>query len=202
MTSAGDIANERTSTTPAMSAAPAKYRPLIFGVTRVVLTTGKNGCQYLQADQPLTQSTARMTDRLLHWAAIAPERSFLARRTRLSDGSSGTWLHLSFGQALAGARSIGQALLDRGLNAERPVLVLSENSLEHAQIALACLYSSVMQAFPIGDLHTALFDGRCQFWRNGDISTLSPSQENARQDWIVKLLPNNCPRCEVAPTRI
>ena len=46
-------------------------------------------------------------------------------------------------QALASARSIGQALLDRGLNAERPVAILSENDLEHALLALGCLYAGV-----------------------------------------------------------
>jgi hypothetical protein len=41
----------------------------------------------------------------------------------------------------ASARSIGQALLDRGLNAERPVVILSENDLEHALLALGCMYA-------------------------------------------------------------
>ena len=37
----------------------------------------------------------------------------------------------------------GQALLDRGLNAARPVVVLSENTIEHALLALGCIYAGV-----------------------------------------------------------
>ena len=67
----------------------------------------------------------------------------MARREQLPDGSTGDWQHLSYAQALQGARSIGQALLDRGLSAERPVAILSENSLEHALLALGCIYAGI-----------------------------------------------------------
>jgi feruloyl-CoA synthase len=84
-----------------------------------------------------------MTDHLLHWAATAPDRTFIARRERLADGSTGDWRHVSYAQALQAARSIGQALLARGLSAERPVAILSENSIEHALLALGCLYAGI-----------------------------------------------------------
>ncbi|MDO8386630.1 MAG: feruloyl-CoA synthase [Polaromonas sp.] len=122
---------------------PARYRPLVFGVTRVELRGDDGGTQYLKADQPLGDYAARMTDRLLHWAQVAPERTFMARRIKHADGSSGDWRHISYAEALASARSIGQALLDRGLNAERPVAILSENDLEHALMALGCMYVGV-----------------------------------------------------------
>ncbi|MFO1244426.1 MAG: feruloyl-CoA synthase [Ramlibacter sp.] len=120
-----------------------KYRPMTFGVTRVVLRDAAGGTRYLRADQPLQPHAQRLTDRLLHWAGTTPERTFMARRERLPDGSTGDWRHISYAQALASARSIGQALLDRGLNAERPVAILSENDLEHALLALGCLYAGV-----------------------------------------------------------
>ncbi len=123
--------------------ATPRYRELKFGVTRVVLRDGASGTRYLRADQPLEPHAARMTDRLLHWAAVAPERTFMARRVRNADGSTGDWRHISYAQALQSARSIGQALLDRGLGPDRPVVVLSENDLEHALIALGCMYVGV-----------------------------------------------------------
>ncbi len=125
------------------ASAPARYRELKFGVTRVCLREGEAGVRYLRADQPLETHAARMTDRLLHWASVAPERTFMARRVRNADGSSGDWRHISYAEALASARSIGQALLDRGLGPERPVVVQSENDLEHALIALGCMYAGV-----------------------------------------------------------
>jgi feruloyl-CoA synthase len=114
-----------------------------FGVTRAVLRQGQPGVSYLRADQDLKDYPVRITDRLRHWAQTVPERSFIARREKLADGSTGDWRHLSYAQAWAAARSIAQGLLDRGLGPERPVVILSENSLEHAQLALGCLVAGV-----------------------------------------------------------
>ncbi|TBR76323.1 MAG: feruloyl-CoA synthase [Burkholderiaceae bacterium] len=125
------------------STASSRYRPLTFGVTRVVLRDGKDGVRYLEAQQPLTDYAVRITDRLTHWAQTTPERSFMARRVKNADGSTGDWRHISYREALTHARAIGQALLDRGLSAERPVVILSENGLEHALLALGCLYAGI-----------------------------------------------------------
>jgi feruloyl-CoA synthase len=120
-----------------------KYRPLSFGVNRVQLRQGAVGVQYLQAEQELLDYPQRMTDRLQHWAQVAPERTFMARRQQLSDGNLGDWQHVSYAQAWASARGIAQGLINRGLSAERPVVILSENSLEHALLALGCMLAGV-----------------------------------------------------------
>ena len=122
--------------------APA-YRPMRYGITSVQVNTQDDGVQYVLADVPLGEYPKRMTDKLLHWARVCPERTYVARRKRLSDGSTGDWEHLTYAQALAAARRIGQALLDRGLSVDKPVLILSENSLEHAMMALACMMVGV-----------------------------------------------------------
>jgi feruloyl-CoA synthase len=121
----------------------AKYRPLKFGVTRATLRDGEIGVHYLRAEQDLPAFPQRLTDRLVHWAKERPEQTLFARRVKNPDGSSGDWKHISFAQALDAARRIGQGLLDRGLSAERPVLILSENDLEHALLALGCLYAGI-----------------------------------------------------------
>ena len=117
----------------------AKFRPFEFGVTRARVHA-TNGNTYLQADQDLGAYAHRMTDRLVHWARVAPERTLYARR---DPALGGEWRHITFAQALASARSIGQALLDRGLNADRPLVILSENSLEHALLALSAMLVGV-----------------------------------------------------------
>ena len=119
------------------------YRPLTFGVTRGLLGAGIGGAQYLRAEPDLQPYAHRITDRLVHWAQAAPDRTWMARRIRNADGTTGDWRHISFAQALASARSVGQALLDRGLSADRPVAILSENDLEHALLALGCIYAGV-----------------------------------------------------------
>ena len=121
----------------------ARYRPLKFGVTRATLRDGAQGTHYLRANQDLPPFPDRITDRLVHWAKTRPDQTVFARRSKNADGSTGDWRHITFAQALDAARRIGQGLLNRGLSAERPVLILSENDLEHALLALGCVYAGI-----------------------------------------------------------
>ena len=119
------------------------FRPLKFGVTRVTLRDGKPGTHYLQADQALAPYPERLTDRLQQWAQTRPAQTFMARRVKLADGSLGDWQYINYAQAWHTARCIAQALINRGLSTERPVVILSENSLEHALLALGCMVAGV-----------------------------------------------------------
>jgi len=121
----------------------ATFRPLTFGVTRVTLKHGVSGTQYLSAEQALGDYPVRITDRLQYWAATAPERSFMAKREKLADGTTGDWQHISYAQAWARARCIAQALIHRGLSADKPVAILSENDLDYALLALGCMVAGV-----------------------------------------------------------
>jgi feruloyl-CoA synthase len=58
------------------------------------------------------------------------------------DGSEG-WRTVTYGEAVAGAESIGQGLLDLGLGASRPLLVLSGNSVDHLLMMLGALNAGV-----------------------------------------------------------
>lgn len=120
-----------------------RFRPLQFGVTRVTLQNGVPGTQYLKAEQALQSYPDRLSDRLQHWAQTRPDHTFMARRVKQADGTLGDWKHISYAQAWQTARRIAQSLIERGLNAERPVVILSENSLEHALLALGCLVAGV-----------------------------------------------------------
>ncbi|TWO72559.1 feruloyl-CoA synthase [Caenimonas sedimenti] len=120
-----------------------RYRPLKFGVTRAVLHDAPGGVRYLRAEQELQPYAKRITDRLLHWADAQPDRTFMARRQRDASGQAGDWRHVTYREAVATGRRIAQAMLDRGLSAERPVAILSENDLEHALLVLGCLIAGV-----------------------------------------------------------
>jgi feruloyl-CoA synthase len=87
--------------------------------------------------EPLQSYSDRLTERLELWATRTPDRPFLASR------SGKGWRTVPYAEALAAARGIGQALLDRGLSAERPVLILSGNGIDHALLSLACLHVGV-----------------------------------------------------------
>ncbi|WP_028600984.1 feruloyl-CoA synthase [Ottowia thiooxydans] len=123
------------------------FRPMAFGVTTAVLRDGPNGTHYLRADQELQPYKNRLTDLLRHWAETVPDRTWMARRQPIVgvDGKPalGEWRHISYAEAWATARRIAQGLINRGLSAERPVAILSENSLEHALLALGCMVAGV-----------------------------------------------------------
>ena len=89
----------------------------------------------LEDDRPL------VADYLDRWAEEAPDRTWLARR---QDG--GDWRRISYAQARRAARSIGAALLELGLGPDRPLMILSENSLEHALLGVACTCAGIPYA--------------------------------------------------------
>ena len=110
-----------------------KFRDFTFGVTRAVKTE-RDGAIYLRSENGLEDYPERMTDRLEHWAQERPQQTWMARR-----GPDGQWIHITYAQAWTQAQSIGQALLDFGLTVDRPLAILSENSLEHALLALGAM---------------------------------------------------------------
>lgn len=114
------------------------FRKVLLGPAQVALEMDARGGVRLRSPAPLNPYPARLTERLLRWAKECPERTFVAKR-----GGDGAWRRISYGEALAAARSVGQALLDRGLSAERPLMILSENDLDHAMLALAALHVGV-----------------------------------------------------------
>ena len=119
------------------------YRPITFGVTEVEVRQGEAGVQYVRAPQALGDYPVRLTDRFAYWAERVPQQTFMARRELLPNGQRGDWQHLTYAQAWQAARAIAQALIERGLGLEKPVAIVCENSLEHAQMALGCMMAGV-----------------------------------------------------------
>ncbi len=100
-----------------------------------------DGSMILKARGTLGAYPERMTDRLIWWAQHAATRPLFAARE-----ADGAWRTISYGEALQQARKIGTALLDRNLSAERPVVILSGNDLDHAMLALGCMYAGIPYA--------------------------------------------------------
>ncbi|MCI5111259.1 MAG: feruloyl-CoA synthase [Marivita sp.] len=89
----------------------------------------------------LTGYLPTLADYLDKWADATPDQTWIARR-----GASGDWVRISYADARTRAKSIGAALLGLGLGPDRPLLILSENSLEHALLGAACFYSGIPYA--------------------------------------------------------
>ncbi|MEO8531340.1 MAG: feruloyl-CoA synthase, partial [Deltaproteobacteria bacterium] len=83
----------------------------------------------------------RLSDRIVHYAAVTPDVTWMAER-----GPDGAWVRVSYGQLLRNMRRIGQHLLDLNLSTDRPLLIMSGNSLAHAQMALGAQYAGIPSA--------------------------------------------------------
>ena len=97
-----------------------------------------DGATVLRSTEPLGVHPPRLTDRLEHFAACAPGRVFAAKR-----GPDGAWVTVTYAQMLQAARCLGQALAARGLAPERPLVILSDNDLEHLCLSFAALWVGV-----------------------------------------------------------
>jgi feruloyl-CoA synthase len=106
---------------------------------RIVRREAPGGAQILSSEMPLERYEASLGVLLRRWAAEAPERTFLAER----EGGDGDWVRLSWAEADRRASAIAQALLDRGLGPERPLLLLSGNAIHHALLTLAGFLAGV-----------------------------------------------------------
>ncbi len=112
-----------------------------LGPADVVVERRGDGAIVLRSPHPLPEYPKNLTQRLVHWAAAAPDRVFLAQRD-----AAGGWRTLTYAQALASVRAIAAALLQRDLSVERPIAILSGNDIEHALIGLAAMHVGIPYA--------------------------------------------------------
>jgi feruloyl-CoA synthase len=116
----------------------APLRPISFGDPAVSIDRRDDGTIYLRPKMALGEYPLRLTDRLHHWAKAAPNRIFMAERD-----TSGSWRQISYAQLLTSSRHIASALLARGLSADKPIVILSGNSIDHALLAFGALYAGI-----------------------------------------------------------
>jgi feruloyl-CoA synthase len=113
-------------------------RAISFGNPAVEIERRDDGTIYLRPKTKLADYPVRITDRLHHWAKAAPERVFMAERD-----ADGAWRKITYAQLLSSTRAIASALLARGLSAEKPIVILSGNSVDHALLAFGALYAGI-----------------------------------------------------------
>ena len=91
-----------------------------------------------------------LADYLDKWAADTPDTIFLGCRDE-----QGQWETITYAEALHQTRCVASALLALGLCADRPLVILSKNSLAHAVMGLACLYVGIPYA-PVSPAYSLL----------------------------------------------
>jgi feruloyl-CoA synthase len=137
-------------------------RPVALPWDNVAFEPSPEGSLRVRNSAPLSPYPGRLTERLRHWAQVAPDRVLLASR----DGKG--WRKVTYLEAFNSACAIGQALLDRGLSVTRPVLIPSGNGIEHGLLSLGCLHVGI----PFVPLSTAYSLISTDFARLRDIVAL------------------------------
>ncbi len=125
------------------AAAPGRDRPeTLFATPEIIADRRADGSIILKSTTPLRESARCIGDWLEHWARQAPERIFLADRA----SGDAPWSTITYRDALKQVRSAAAWILAQGLSAERPLVILSDNSVEHALFALAAQHVGVPSA--------------------------------------------------------
>lgn len=120
------------------SAAPSAYIDIPLGSHAMDWEKQPDGSILMVSREALRPYPRVLTERLVSGAAAHPDRIFIAER-----GPDGAWAEHSWRGTLNSVLALAQALLDRGLSAERPVAILSPGSIAHALVALACTHAGI-----------------------------------------------------------
>ena len=99
-----------------------------------------DGTLVLRSIHALGEHARHTSEPLRHWASVAPDRTFLAERAGVG------WRRVTYAEARDAVDRIAQSLLDRGLDETRPVMILSENGIDHALLTLAAMQAGIPAA--------------------------------------------------------
>ncbi len=112
--------------------------PVTFAPAAVTVKTTSDGGYILSSPLPLGTYESSLGQMLRQRAGECPERIFLAERA-----PSGQWRALTYRDAARQADAIAQAYIDRHLSVNRPVMILSGNSIGHALVMLGGFMAGV-----------------------------------------------------------
>src|SRR5215831_12137189 len=112
----------------------------LFASPHVVTEPAGHGC-LLRSAEPLGEHPVTVIHSLRAWAREEPDHPLVAERA-----TEDSWRTCTYGQAVAAAESIGQALLDMGLGPDRPLLILCGNGVDHLLMTLGAMTAGIPAA--------------------------------------------------------
>lgn len=139
--------------TPSTASSPSTpaYRPIRTPLRRTLVERRDDGCLILRSEHPLPDiAQTSFADFIEHWAEVRADTAVLCERD-----SGGEWRSLSWRALWQQVQSVGAALLELGLNQERPLMLLSGNSIEQAVILFAAEYVGIPSA-PVSPAYSTL----------------------------------------------
>ncbi|TQF31442.1 feruloyl-CoA synthase [Bradyrhizobium sp. UNPA324] len=125
-----------------MTVAPRGDVAGLFASPRTVAEHRPDGSIVLRSLDPLRDGARCVGDWLEHFARQTPDAIFLAERGNVDA----PWTNVTYAQALRQVRAAASWILAQGLSAERPLAILSDNSIDHALLALAAQHVGVPSA--------------------------------------------------------
>jgi feruloyl-CoA synthase len=111
----------------------------LFASPEIVAERRADGSIWLKSMTLLQPGARCVGDWLEHWARQAPDRIFLGERSSVDAA----WTTVTYSDALRQVRSAGAWILAQGMSVERPLVILSDNSIEHALFALGAMHVGV-----------------------------------------------------------
>jgi feruloyl-CoA synthase len=97
-----------------------------------------DGALLLQPQGTLPEHPARLMDFLEQWAQVAPDRVLVARRA-----AGGEWQRVTYAAMLERVQRVAAGLARRNLSEQRPILILSGNSIEHLVLGFAAMWAGI-----------------------------------------------------------
>ncbi len=112
--------------------------PRLLAPRRTVRRELGGGAFVLHHPEPLAPYARCVGEWLEHWAFTTPDALAFAEPQPAEAGSG--WRRLSWGELRHQVGAVAQALLDLALPAGKPVVVLSDNALDHLVLLLAGMH--------------------------------------------------------------
>ncbi len=117
------------------SLAQVPFKPIEFLSRDVSLERRADGSIILESNHKLKPYEKYVPAFLAKWAQEASDRVWLAQRR----GPQRAWFRVTYAEAKRQIDAVTQALLDRGFGPDKPVMILSSNSIEFALLTMAAM---------------------------------------------------------------
>jgi feruloyl-CoA synthase len=130
----------RTGMEPTVDITRAPFRDPRYATPEVRITPTAEGGVLIANPRPYSTEHLTMASALTHWAACAPDRTWLAERSGMG------WRRVTYGEAHQRVRALAGGLREIGLApGGRPLLVMARNGIDHALVA----YAAMSQGVPV-----------------------------------------------------
>jgi len=110
----------------------APLRPIAYAEPHIACRKAPDGSLRLRSTTPLAAYEPSLARLFRNATERNPDGLFLAERD-----ATASWRELTYEEARGLVDALAQGLIERGLSAERPVMILSGNSVDHALLTLA-----------------------------------------------------------------